>query len=54
MNGKDIYNVEIMPVQIKGDKGRLFDVKLPVCGHIGESFCKKIKPEQITYNYLLN
>ena len=54
MNGKDIYNVEIMPVQIKGDKGRLFDVKLPICGHIGESFCKKIKPEQITYNYLLN
>ena len=54
MNGEDIYDVEMMPVQIKGEKGRMFDVKLPVCGHVGESYCKKIKPEQITYNYLLN
>lgn len=50
----DIYHVEELPFQIKGEKGNIFDLKLPVCGHIGESFCKKIRPEQITYNYLLN
>lgn len=53
-NNEDIYYVEEMPFQIKGEKGNIFDLKLPVCGHIGESLCKKIRPEQITYNYLLN
>lgn len=50
----DIYYVEELPFQIKGEKGNIFDLKLPVCGYVGESFCKKIRPEQITYNYLLN
>lgn len=50
----DIYLVDEMPYQIRGEKGNMFDVKLPVCGHIGDSFCKKIRPEQITVNYLLN
>lgn len=50
----DIYHVEELEFQIKGEKGNIFDIKLPVCGNIGESFCKKIRPEQITYNYLLN
>lgn len=50
----DIYYVEELPFQIKGEKGNIFDLRLPVCGHIGESLCKKIRPEQITYNYLLN
>lgn len=53
-NNEDIYYVEELPFQIKGEKGNIFDLKLPVCGHIGESLCKKIRPEQITYNYLLN
>lgn len=51
---EDIYHVEELPFQIKGEKGNIFDLKLPICGHIGESLCKKIRPEQITYNYLLN
>lgn len=50
----DIYHVEELGFQIKGEKGNIFDLKLPICGHLGESFCKKIRPEQITYNYLLN
>lgn len=53
-NAEDIYFVEELPFTIKGEKGNMFDVKLPVCGHIGESFCKKIRGEQIEYNYLLN
>lgn len=53
-NSEDIYSVEELPFQIKGEKGNIFDLKLPVCGHVGESLCKKIRPEQITYNYLLN
>ena len=53
-NSEDIYYVEELPFQIKGEKGNIFDLKLPVCGYIGESLCKKIRPEQITYNYLLN
>ena len=53
-NSEDIYYVEELPFQIKGEKGNVFDLKLPVCGYIGESLCKKIRPEQITYNYLLN
>ncbi len=51
---RDFYYVEELPFQIKGDKGNIFDLKLPVVGHIGESFCEKIRAEQITYNYLLN
>lgn len=51
---EDIYYVEELPYQIKGEKGEVFNLKLPVCGHIGDSYCKKIRPEQITYNYLLN
>lgn len=51
---EDIYHVEELPFQIKGEKGNIFDLKLPVCGSIGDSYCKKIRPEQITYNYLLN
>lgn len=51
---QDIYKVEELPYQIKGEKGNIFDMKLPVCGHIGDSFCKKIRPYQITYNYFLN
>ena len=51
---EDIYHVEELPFQIKGEKGEIFNLKLPVCGHIGDSYCKKIRPEQITYNYLLN
>ena len=50
----DIYHVEELKYKIKGEKGNIFDLKLPVCGHIGDSFAKKIRPEQITYNYLLN
>lgn len=51
---RDFYYVEELPFQIKGNKGNIFDLKLPVTGHIGESYCEKIRPEQITYNYLLN
>lgn len=51
---RDFYFVEELPFQIKGNKGNIFDLKLPVVGHIGESFCEKIRAEQITYNYLLN
>lgn len=50
----DIYKVEELPYQIKGEKGNIFDIKLPVCGHIGDSFCKKIRPYQIAYNYFMN
>lgn len=50
----DIYKVEELPYQIKGEKGNIFDIKLPVCGKIGDSYCKKIRPYQITYNYFLN
>lgn len=50
----DIYKVEELPYQIKGEKGNIFDLKLPVCGHIGNSFCDIIRPYQITYNYLMN
>lgn len=50
----DIYKVEELPFQIKGDKGNIFDVKLPVCGHIGDSYCKLIRPYQIAYNYFMN
>ena len=52
--GDDIYKVEKLPYQIKGDKGNIFDIKLPVCGHVGDSFCKKIRPYQIAYNYFMN
>lgn len=50
----DIYKVEQLPYQIKGEKGNIFDIKLPVCGHVGNSFCKMIRPYQIAYNYFMN
>lgn len=50
----DIYIVEELPYQIRGEKGNMFDVKLPVCGHIGNSVCEIIRPYQIAYNYLMN
>lgn len=50
----DIYKVEELPYQIKGEKGNIFDIKLPVCGHVGNSFCKMIRPYQIAYNYFMN
>lgn len=51
---KDIYKVEELPYQIKGEKGNIFDVKLPICGHIGDSYCNIIRPYQIAYNYFMN
>ena len=50
----DIYIANELPFQIRGEKGNVFDVKLPVCGHIGDSYCKKIRPYQITFNYFMN
>ena len=50
----DIYKVEELPYQIRGEKGNIFDIKLPVTGHVGNSFCKIIRPYQITYNYFMN
>lgn len=51
---EDIYKVQELPYQIKGEKGNVFDIKLPVCGHVGNSYCKIIRPYQITYNYFMN
>jgi hypothetical protein len=51
---EDIYKVQELPYQIKGEKGNVFDIKLPVCGYIGNSFCKIIRPYQIAYNYFMN
>lgn len=50
----DIYKEEELPYQIRGEKGNVFDVKLPVCGVIGNSFCELIAPYQKVYNYLMN
>lgn len=50
----DIYKVEKLPYQIKGEKGNIFDIKLPVTGHIGNSYCKMIRPYQIAFNYFMN
>lgn len=50
----DIYKVQELDYQIKGEKGNIFDIKLPVCGHVGDSFCKIIRPYQIAYNYFMN
>lgn len=50
----DIYKVEKLPYQIKGEKGNVFDIKLPVTGHIGNSYCKMIRPYQIAFNYFMN
>lgn len=50
----DIYKVKQLDYQIKGEKGNIFDIKLPVCGHIGTSLCKLIRPYQIAYNYFMN
>ena len=50
----DIYIVDELPYQIRGEKGNMFHIKLPVCGQIGDSYCKKIRPYQIAYNYFLN
>lgn len=51
---RDFYFVEELKFQIRGEKGNIFDLKLPIVGHIGEGYCEKIKAEQMTYNYLLN
>lgn len=50
----DIYKVEELEYQIRGEKGNIFDIKLPVCGYVGNSFCKIIRPYQVTYNYFMN
>lgn len=50
----DIYKEEVLPYQIRGEKGNIFDVKLPVCGAIGNSYCELIAPYQKVYNYLMN
>ena len=50
----DIYKVEELGFQIKGEKGNIFDLKLPVTGHIGNSYCKIIRPYQIAYNFFMN
>lgn len=50
----DIYKVEKLPYQIKGEKGNVFDIKLPVTGHVGNSYCKMIRPYQIAFNYFMN
>ena len=50
----DIYKVEELGFQIKGEKGNVFDLKLPVTGHIGNSYCKIIRPYQIAYNFFMN
>lgn len=50
----DIYKVQELEYQIRGEKGNIFDIKLPVCGYVGNSFCKIIRPYQITYNYFMN
>lgn len=50
----DIYKVKELEYKIRGEKGNIFDVKLPVTGYIGNSFCKIIRPYQITYNYFMN
>ena len=50
----DIYKVEKLPYQIKGEKGNIFDIKLPVTGHVGNSYCKMIRPYQIAFNYFMN
>ena len=41
-------------IRIKGEKGNVFDLKLPVTGHIGNSYCKIIRPYQIAYNFFMN
>jgi hypothetical protein len=50
----DIYKVEELGFQIKGEKGNIFDVKLPVTGYIGNSYCKIIRPYQIAFNFFMN
>lgn len=52
--GDDLYVVEEMEVQIRGDKGNLEDLHLPVVGIIDEAPLEKIRPEQMMYNFVLN
>lgn len=50
---KDIYVVEELPFQIKGDS-EIYDVKLPVCGVITSSMAQRMRPYQIKHNMVLN
>ncbi len=51
---EDFYFVEELPYQIRGEKGHLYDVKLPVCGIITEAPVEKIKTYQQLYNFVNN
>src|SRR5690625_4634252 len=50
---KDLYFVDPMPFQIKGDSN-LYDVSLPVTGLISTSEAMKLRPYQIGYNIQMN
>lgn len=50
---KDIYVVEELPFQIKGDSD-LYDVKLPICGAITSSMAQRMRPYQVKHNMVLN
>lgn len=50
----DIYIVEELEYQLRGDKGNLEDLGLPIVGAIGEAPFEKIRPEQMMYNFYLN
>lgn len=51
---EDFYFVEELPFQIRGEKGHLYDVKLPICGIITEAPVEKIKTYQQLYNFVSN
>lgn len=51
---EDFYHVEELPFQIRGEKGHLYDVKLPICGIITEAPVEKIKTYQQLYNFVSN
>ena len=51
---EDLYlNVQPLPYQIKG-KSNIYEVQLPVCGIIGDSLAKKLRPYQVGYNICMN
>lgn len=50
---KDIYVVEELPFQIKGDS-EIYDIKLPVCGVITSSMAQRMRPYQVKHNLVLN
>ena len=51
---EDFYFVEELPFQIRGEKGHLYDVKLPICGIITEAPVEKIKTYQQLHNFVSN